>query len=93
VASLVAWYRQAPPLAVARQYLSEQNGVGPDDLELVGLRGGARIPFNMFGAFAADETVEFRVKGAEASKKWVVEVTRPVYFLPWRVTGLREGKE
>jgi hypothetical protein len=38
-------------------------------------------------------TVEFQVKGDGHSKKRVVELSRPVYFLPWRVSALREVKE
>jgi hypothetical protein len=91
-ASLVAWYRQAPPLDVARRYVSEQQGVAPDELALVGYRSGEN-PFNWFGIILGDMTVEFRVKGSGHPKKWVVELSRPVYFLPWRVSTLREGKE
>lgn len=94
VASLVAWYLQASPLDVARQYVSEQQGIAPDDLALVGYRSGSREnPYNWFGAILDDMTAEFQVKGAEHSKKRVVELSRPVYFLPWRVSALREGKE
>jgi hypothetical protein len=92
VASLVAWYLQASPLDVARQYVSQQQGIAPDELALVGYRSGAN-PYNWFGAILSDMTVEFQVKGAEHSKKRVVELSRPVYFLPWRVSALREGKE
>jgi hypothetical protein len=38
-------------------------------------------------------TVEFLVKGANRSKKQVVELFRVVYFLPWWVNAYREGKE
>ena len=87
VASLVAWYLQSPPVPVARQYLSEQLAVAPDDLELVGHRGDYWTAF-----VVADMTVEFRVKGAKQPKR-VVSLSRPVYFLPWRVSGLREERE
>jgi hypothetical protein len=87
VASLVAWYLQSPPVSVARQYLSEQLAVAPDDLELVGHRG------NFWTALVrADMTVELRVKGAKQPKR-VVNLARPVYFLPWCVSGLREEPE
>jgi hypothetical protein len=91
-ASLVARYLQASPLDVARRYVSEQQGVAPDDLALVGFHSGAN-PFNWFGVLLNDVTVEFRVKSSGQSRKPVVELFRPVYFLPWRVSALREGKE
>jgi hypothetical protein len=91
-ASLVAWYLQESPLDVARRYVSEQQGVAPDDLGLVGFRSGAN-PFNWNGVFLDDMTVEFRVKGAGQPGRPVVELSRPVYFVPWRVSALREGKE
>jgi hypothetical protein len=90
VTSLVAWYLQPSPLAVARQYVSEQQGIAPDELALVGHRDFSPL---LFGAFMSQMTVEFRVKGAEHSKKRVVDLIRYVYFLPWRVSGLGEGKE
>jgi hypothetical protein len=89
VASLVAWYRQPSPVAVARQHLSEQQGAAPDELELVGFHGTAPLG----GVILSEMTVEFRKGGAGDSKKRVVELTRPVYFLPWRVSALREGNE
>jgi hypothetical protein len=91
-ASLVAWYLQESPLDVARRYVSEQQGISPDDLALVGFRSGAN-PFNWNGVFLDDMTVEFRVKSSGQSRKPVVELSRPVYFVPWRVSALREGKE
>ncbi len=91
-ASLVAWYLQEPPLDVARRYVSQQQNVAPDDLALVRFQSGAN-PFNWNGVFLDDMTVEFRVKGAGPSRKPVVELSRPVYFVPWRVSALREGKE
>jgi hypothetical protein len=89
VASLFAWSHQSPPLAVARQYLAEQQGIAPDDLALVGYRGSSAFA----DVFLSVMTVEFRIKGAKDEKKRVVELFRPVYFLPWRVSALREGKE
>jgi hypothetical protein len=88
LASLVAWYLQTPPLDVARKYLSEHQGIAPDDLELVGLRETSINPF-----VVAVVNVEFRAKGTDQSKKRVVEVTRWLYFLPWGVSGLREVKD
>jgi hypothetical protein len=90
LASLVAWYQQDPPPVVARQYLSEQLAVAPNDLELVGHSQG--FP-GILGIIWSQWTVEFRVKGSESSTKRVVELTRWVYFLPWRATGLREVRE
>jgi hypothetical protein len=87
VASLVTWYYQTPPLAVARQYVSEQLGIAPDQLELVRL--DSQDPNVIFGY----TTVEFRAKGVEHSKKRVVKLSRPIYFLPWRVYAFQEGKE
>jgi hypothetical protein len=92
-ASVVAWYFQASPLVVARRYVSEQQGIAPDDLELVAHDSQHTNPYNWFGAILSETTVEFRVNGPEHSKKRVVELFRPIYFLPWRVSALKEGKE
>jgi hypothetical protein len=88
VASIIAGVNQSPPLVVARQYLSEQQGIAPDDLLLVGQHDLSRRHDLM-----SKMTFEFRVKGAENSKKQVVELSQPVYFLPWRVSALREDKD
>jgi hypothetical protein len=85
VGSFLAWYSQSPPETVARQYLAEQ-GIQTGDLELVGRNSYS--PFTP--AIMSSITVEFRVKGAEGSKKRSVEVFRSVYFLPWRVSGYKE---
>jgi hypothetical protein len=88
VGSFVPWYHQSSPETVARQYLSEQ-GVATGDLELVG-----RDSYSPFTPAVLSTTkVEFRVKGTDASKKQSVELFRIVYFLPWRVTGLKEVKQ
>lgn len=87
VASLVAWYHQPSPVAVARQYLSEQ-GVAADNLDTVGYRGFSPfLPGVMDAAW-----VDFRVKGAN-SPRLEVELSRPVYFLPWHGSAFREVKE
>jgi hypothetical protein len=90
VASLVAWYFQSSPLAVARQHVSEQQGVSPEALELVGYD---RNDFLFFGALFSEMTVEFRVKGAEPGKRRVVELRRYIYFLPWMLHALKEKSE
>lgn len=87
VASIVVWYAQSPPPAIARQYLSDQGVASADDLELVGYQDHGVVP--VF-PFPKNATVEFRVKGAESRKKLEVELSRTVYFLPWHATGFRE---
>jgi hypothetical protein len=88
VASVVAWYVQPAPTAVARKYLSDQ-GVATDNLELVGYRDSIAPVF----PFPKEATVEFRANGADPPKKLVVELSRIVYFLPWRTTAFREKVE
>jgi hypothetical protein len=69
--------------------LAERRGVVPDELELVGQESHSPLTPVVMSMM----TVEFRIKGADRSKKQVVELFRAVYFLPWWVNGYREGKE
>ena len=89
VVSLVAWYVQPSPVDYARECLAERRGVAPDELDLVGQESHSPLtPVVM-----STRTVEFRIKGADRSKKQVVELFRVVYFLPWWVNAYREGEE
>jgi hypothetical protein len=81
-ASLVASYRQPSPVDVARKHCTEQ-GVAADTLAILSYRS-SQLPVG------SRETVEFYVKGAKPPKKLVVELRRPVYFLPWQVVDFRE---
>jgi hypothetical protein len=89
LSSVVAWYVQAPPTAVARKYLVDQ-GVAAEGLELAGFQDHGIVPVI---PFPKDATVEFRVKGAEPPRKLEVNLSRTVYFLPWHATGFREKAE
>jgi hypothetical protein len=87
--SLVSWYVQPSALDFARESLAQREGVAPDELELVGYESFSPLT----PAVMSTMTVTFRVKGAERSKKQVVELCRLVYFLPWWVSAYREGME
>ena len=87
--SFVAWYFQPSPVDYARESLAERRGVAPDELDLVGQESHSPLtPLVM-----STRTVEFRIKGADRSKKQVVELFRVAYFLPWWVDAYREGEE
>jgi hypothetical protein len=89
LSSVVAWYVQAPPTAVARKYLSDQ-GIAAEDLELAGFQDHGIVPALPFPKSA---TVELRVKGADPPRRLEVQLSRTVYFLPWHVTGFKEKVE
>jgi hypothetical protein len=87
--SLVSWYLQPSAVAFARESPAERLGVAPDALELVGQENFSPLT----PALVTTMTVRFRVKGAERSKKQVVELFRIAYFLPWWVSAYRESVE
>ena len=85
VASVVATYLQRSPSEVARAHASE-HGTPGESLSLLSDVSSRPI-------IAASATVTFQVKGAVPLKNLVVELRRPVYFLPWQVVGFREEAE
>jgi len=89
VVSLVAWYVQPSPVDYARECLAERRSIFLEELELTGWKGYSPLT----PVFMSTMTVEFRIKGADPSKKQVVELVRVVYFLPWWVNAYREGTQ
>jgi hypothetical protein len=87
LAGVIPWYLQSSPPVVARQYLTEL-GVPTDNLDLVAFRRLTLIP-----GVLEDATVTFRVKGADPPKKLEVELSRPLFFLPWHGSAFREVKD
>jgi hypothetical protein len=81
-AGLVVAYLQPTPMSVAQAACAER-GVGADGLALLKSRRTGRL-------FVRHETLEFQVRGANPSKKIVVELHQWAFFLPWRVTDVRE---
>jgi len=83
VVSCIVSFLQPSSVDVARSHCSEK-GLQVEKLILLDDRSSGDF-------FGNSGTVEFQVKGANPPKKVVVELLRPVYFLPWQVEKIREG--
>jgi hypothetical protein len=83
-ASFVVRFLQPSPVEVARGHCA-QRGFQPENLVVRGFRGSGGLL-----GIGNRETVEFEVKGANPSKKVVVELRQAVYFLPWQLLEFRE---
>jgi hypothetical protein len=84
LASVVAGLWQ-PPLVEAARDACAARGWNPGDLAVVQSRESGLL-------FAKRGTVEFRAKGAKGEQRLHVELSRPAYFLGWRVTEIREDQ-
>ena len=81
VASVIATYLQSSPVDVARAHVSEQ-GIPVESLSPLSNDSSDAI-------VAASASGKWQVKGAAPPKNVVVELRRPVYFLPWQVVEYR----
>jgi hypothetical protein len=84
-----SWCSACSPTDAARKFLPDQ-GVAAGNRGLAGYRDQGFIPIF---PFAGDATGEFRGNGADPPKKLVAELSRTVYFLPWRASAFREKVE
>ena len=81
-ASLVGWYVQPSAVEVARRHAVER-GFAPESLVLLGYQGSA----NLIGR---TETVRFQLQRAMPTKKLIVDLRQPAYFLAWQLVDFRE---
>jgi hypothetical protein len=79
VASVFLARRHASPEAVAYGYLSQEGH------PFHGPRGSSRS-YGFGGVLASSVALHYVVDG----KDTLVELSRPVYFLPWRVVDVRD---
>lgn len=85
VGSFVISSQLPSPVEVAKIHCSEK-GIPAESLALLGFKGSS-------GLFANRQTVEFQIKGADPAKRLVVDLTQPVYFLPWQLLSFLEVEQ
>ena len=83
VATIAISFVQPSALDVARSYCSEK-GIPADDLGLLGYQESSSL-------LSKQHTVTFQMKGSKPAKRFVVELQKPVYFLPWHVADFQEN--